>query len=193
MAYLQTAYANERWLRNKANPAGWMCAQTRPVQGFYKVIQYYKQQRQPLPDYLIIMDDDTYYNMQLFQEHFQVHYPNSSEPIAVAGCLVRSPIHEINFTIPFGGYGFTLSRGYLQHMMRPIQCPRDHDWCHAIRRTSHLDERPLFQNGMTLTDLLHAYATNQPFVDFSNWTTGFCLHSDWYVTLLSMRYHSFSF
>lgn len=187
LSYLQTAYATERWLRNKPNPAGWMCAQTRPMQGFYKVIRYYKKQQQlqssqpVLPDYLIIMDDDTYYNMQLFQEHFQAQYSNSSVPIAIAGCMVRSPIQAINFTIPFGGYGFILSRGYIEQMMRPIHCPNDHDWCYAIKRINHIDERPLFRNGMTLADLMHAYATNEPFAQFSNWTTGFCLHSDWYV------------
>jgi hypothetical protein len=181
MSYLQAPFARPQWLMKRKNPMGWMCAQTRPAQGFYKVVQHYRSTKQPLPDYLIIMDDDTYYNLELFQQHFQTHerYRNSSESSAIAGCLVRSPIQHINLILPFGGYGLIVSKGYLQDMMRPISCSVNRNLCRAIRLTSHLDERHLFSESMSLTDLLYAYATNQPFADYKNWTTGFCLHSDW--------------
>ena len=144
MSYLQTAFASEVWLRRKANSPGWMCAQTRPMQGLYHILQFYKTTKEDLPDFLIIMDDDTYYNLPLFHEYFQRHYPNSSKSVAVAGCRVRSPIDKINFTIPFGGYGLTLSKGYLSNLLRPIHCPEDQAMCRAIRRTNHLDERIFF-------------------------------------------------
>jgi hypothetical protein len=125
------------------------------------------------------MDDDTYYNMNLFVEAFGK--VNSSEPLATAGCRVRSPIKQVNFTFPFGGFGLILSKGWLRKMATPIFCPRDTDYCHAIQHSNNLGESLFFKNGMTLTDLFHAYATQESFVDYQNWKTGFCLHSDWYV------------
>ena len=183
MTHEQNSFATKRWLERKANPQGWLCAQSRPAQGFYKVMQHYKSTGEAFPDYLIIMDDDTYYNIELFQQHFQnsAEYQNSSDPAAIAGCLVRSPVGIINFTIPFGGFGFILNRGALSALDKPIFCSQDRDICHAIQEKNQLNERPLFQEGMTVTDLIYKYATDQPYRKWRNWTTGFCLHSDWYV------------
>jgi len=189
MAYLKTAYANEVWLRRKANSPGWMCAQTRPIHGLHHLLKFYQANGADLPDFLIIMDDDTYYNLPLFHEYFTRHYPDSSKPVAVAGCRVRSPVRKVNFTIPFGGYGLTLSKGYLSNLRRPIHCPRDQQMCHAIRRTNHLNEREVFQDGMSVADLIYAYSTHQPFTNFSSWTTGFCLHSDWVWGFISNFYN----
>lgn len=125
------------------------------------------------------MDDDTYYNMKLFVEHFR--NVDSSESIAIAGCRVRSPPKLINWTFPFGGYGLVVSKGWLKRMDRPIVCPRDVEYCRFIRQTNHIGERGVFNSGMTLADLSYAYALHQPFDQYRNWTTGFCLHSDWYV------------
>jgi hypothetical protein len=108
MAYYRSCYATQRWLGKKANPAGWLCAQTRPTFGFGKVVDYYRK-NPALPDYLIIMDDDSYYNIEFF-ETFMRH-KNPDETHAIAGCIIRSPMFEINNTIPFGGFGMIFSRG----------------------------------------------------------------------------------
>ena len=60
--YLRGQFARTQWLEKKKNPAGWLCAQTRPMSGIMKVNLYYKSTGEPLPDYLVVMDDDTYYN-----------------------------------------------------------------------------------------------------------------------------------
>ena len=128
---------------------------------------------------LMIIDDDTYYNMKLFADHFGPM--DSSEPIAVAGCRVRSPIDKINFTIPFGGYGTTVSKGWLEKLVKPISCPRDSNYCNAIQVANHIGEKAVLKNEMTIAELMYAYSTFQPFHERETWTTGFCLHSDWYV------------
>jgi hypothetical protein len=229
MTYMKANFARSKWLAKKANPAGWICAQQRPALGFYKVMEHYRSsmrrlvfQNPPLssssvlPDYLIIMDDDTYYNLELFEEHFspsrsQNYNSNlsSSIPRGIAGCMVRSPVRSINFTFPYGGFGFMMSRGYLENMMTPIHCQEEvndnannkdkkkksngnnnrqdfsmKDICVGIHQTNHINEQPSFREGMSLTDLLYAYATNNMFTSYKNWTTGFCLHSDWYVSAL---------
>ncbi|CAJ1953248.1 unnamed protein product [Cylindrotheca closterium] len=185
MKYLKHAYARERFLLKKSNPQGWICAQTRPAQGLHRVLQLYKNQS--FPDFLIIMDDDTYYNMKLFVEHFRK--VDSSKSIAIAGCRVRSPTKLINWTFAFGGYGLVVSMGWLKRMDRPIMCPRDDEYCRFIRQKNHIGEREVFKSGMTLADLSYAYALHQPFEQYRNWTTGFCLHSDWLLGYITNFYN----
>jgi hypothetical protein len=128
MRYLKSPFARVPFLKKKASPHGWMCAQTRPSHGLGKVLKHYRSMsqqypgetatdnqpgaekgRQVLPDYLIVIDDDTFINVPMVQEYLSTFDPNT--PRAIAGCLVRSPISRVNFTIPFGGFGMIFSRG----------------------------------------------------------------------------------
>jgi hypothetical protein len=126
LGYLHNHYARAQWLAKKVNPAGWMCAQTRPSHGLHTAVTHYRRLLQAsaasqgkasswrtvLPDYLVVTDDDTYMNLELV-----THYLSSSafaddpQPRAIAGCMIRSPIHEINFTIPYGGFGMIFNQG----------------------------------------------------------------------------------
>ena len=190
MNYERNSYASVQWLRQKKSPAGWMCAQSRPAQGLYKVMQQYDQMGNDdelLPDYLIVMDDDTFYNMDVFTRHFASM--NSSDPLAMAGCMIRSPIRTINFTIPFGGYGFIMSRGSLKMMRENIHCDQRPELCRVIMEDSQLGEAPLFREGMSLIELIYKYAIDQPFTNVKEWKTGFCLHSDWLWGYISNFYN----
>jgi hypothetical protein len=42
-----------------------------------------------------------------------------------------------------------------------------------------IGERALFKEGMSVGDLMYAYATDQPYSQVANWTRGYCMHSDW--------------
>lgn len=178
MRYMRNSYGRPQWLEKKANPVGWLCAQKRPLHGLYKVIQMYRNHGSELPDHLILADDDTYYNMEEFLKQYVDDTPEL--PLVRAGCLVRTPIHLLNFTIPFGGYGVVFNRPSLETMMEPIQCPRHADVCARIQE-NQIGEKAVFRDGMALIDLIQAYASYQPYPDFlkGNWTTGYCLHSDW--------------
>lgn len=61
-------YARFQWLEKKKNPMGWMCAQPRPYSGLMKVFNHFNMTGQSLPTYFVIMDDDTYYNMEWVSE-----------------------------------------------------------------------------------------------------------------------------
>jgi hypothetical protein len=176
-------FAPSTILQRKSNPVGWLCAQTRPAIGLHKVLQHYSQTRkQALPDYLILVDDDTYFNLEVFRQHMvqQGGHPStaadsesSSVPAALAGCLV--PFRHFSF--PHGGFGWILNQALIQSLMLPIPC--DGDSCAVL---NHLGEERLFRPGMTVADLIYAYATDQPFSNYSHWTaSGFCVHGDWYV------------
>ncbi len=191
MGYLRNHFARIRFLKHKANPAGWMCAQKRHVHGFAKSIQQYRDQKESLPDYLVIMDDDTYLNMELVSS-----FLNSSNrlPLAIAGCMIRSPIRHINFTSPYGGWGMIYNKAALENFMRPITCNKLDDSddflqgsCKAVK-DNQLGELEVFQEGITLIDLMQAFVSRQPYSNFGNWTNGFCLHSDWMFGYFSNFY-----
>merc|ERR1719469_916106 len=82
-------------LYSKKKPLGWLCAQRRPGFGLGKKgIQYRAQTvrygiQEAIPDYLFLIDDDTYINMELFSKHMQNIDP--SEPLVYAGCLTLNP------------------------------------------------------------------------------------------------------
>jgi hypothetical protein len=185
MRYMRRTYAGIGWLQKKAHPAGWMCAQRRSMHGFTKAMKFYREHKESFPDYLIIMDDDTYYNMDQVTEHL-TKTVRKGTPVAFAGCMFRIPIREINFTFPFGGWGLIYSGATLRNLIRPIRCTNeglDHDTflngsCHVLQ-VNHIDEREVFREGMSLGELIDAYVAWQPYSDFRNWSKGFCLHGDW--------------
>lgn len=65
-------------------------------------------------------------------------------------------------------------------MMTPIQCPRDSDICTTVQQ-NQIGEANVFQNGMSLIDLMQSLVINQPYRDLAKggWKNGYCLHSDW--------------
>jgi len=192
--FMRNQYARWQWLAQKPNPTGWLCAIQRPYAGLRKAYSHYRKYREHLPDYFIIFDDDSYYNMEIFQkEHENL---NSSQPTVVAGCLVRSPVRQLNFTFPFGGFGAVFSKGSLRYLFHPIVCP-DIDLgkingtipmfsnhpnyegiCAQLSKNVML-ERKYFKNGDSLLDLIYKYVNTERYRDVAKWTTGFCMHSDW--------------
>jgi hypothetical protein len=64
------------------------------------------------------VDDDSYWNIELFEQHFKPL--ESSEAHVVAGCMVRLPIHMNNFTFPFSGFGVVLSNGAMKNLFQNI-------------------------------------------------------------------------
>jgi len=195
--FIRGLYARWPWLEKKANPVGWMCAQQRPHAGMMKVRNHYKTSGQDLPDYLLVMDDDTYINMKTFEREFRGYLarprkdlspPDKSEPLVMAGCLVKQPVKQLNFTFPFGGFGTFVSRGALEELYRPIYCdPTAPDYRQALHedKCKQLDrdvvkEKHYFKDGMSIMELMHAYVTLPRYSDVHNWDVNnhYCLHSD---------------
>lgn len=131
-------FARLQWLQGKPNPAGWLCAQKRFISSFTKLVQLYDT-KDSLPDYLIIVDDDTYINLEHITEYLlkspqrqaqegisddERYVPLSTTPVVFAGCRIRSPESNIKQTMPFGGFGTFLSKGSLTRWMEPIHCEK---------------------------------------------------------------------
>lgn len=183
--YLRNIFAREQWLAKKKNPVGWICAQPRFQLGLYKVMKHYHE-TSSFPDYLIMADDDTYFNLNLFEEYFSKKDPNT--PKVHAGCLVRWPIHQINFTFPWGGYGTVINKGALRKLQKPINCGanakhRTYPICNYLRKNLIGEASFYIKDGMSLIELMQAYVEKSFYSNYRNWTgsEGFCMHSDWFI------------
>lgn len=213
---------NKKWLTQKSNPGGWLCAQKRPLDGVYGVLSKYKARFSSysdgvLPDYFIIMDDDTYVNLDTVPAYAMVEYP-IDVPHVVAGCLMRRDIAQQNFTSPFGGYSSILSKAAVYNFIRPIYCDqsdqsavnqdtlKQQGWDHAqndgfVQRAcwrlerNEIGEKKYFQQGMSVAELMHAYSAGQKYTDPQNWhQPGFCMHSDvalaYFINFYNIPIHS---
>ena len=145
-SYWRNIFAQDKWLKQKSNPVGWVCAQKRFVIAFSKLMNIYRQGRNKydidLPDYLIFGDDDTYVHMEMMVKDLLRHpnrkvkeeqltydyemntmvYPTQHTPVVWAGCRVRRPSHIIHDTIPFGGFGVLFSKAAIERLIQPLYC-----------------------------------------------------------------------
>lgn len=86
-------------------PSGWICAQQRFAIALETLGKFYKRESDgvanfTLPDYLLLQDDDTYYNMPRISEFLRDKDPEV--PLAEAPCLIRHTKLQ-NFSFPWGG------------------------------------------------------------------------------------------
>mmetsp|Transcript_6010 Transcript_6010/g.12712 ORF Transcript_6010/g.12712 Transcript_6010/m.12712 type:complete len:347 (+) Transcript_6010:136-1176(+) len=129
-----------------------------------------------------------------------------------AGCLVRWPVKQLNNTFAYGGYGSILSKGTLMNLFRPLHCdfpgassaPTLDIASHTLRHPdntaddraicrrlseNNVGEKRYFRNGWNLVQLMYAYVNSEKFVNVDEWTTGFCMHSDWVLGYFANYYN----
>lgn len=190
--YMLKSFAHGEYLADK--PPGWMCANSRVGVGYSRIGRMYKAMvasggPEVLPEYVILLDDDGYYNMDWFLRFAQETDP--SIPAAYAGCLIESPHHIVNFSFPFGGFGTVLSRGTILNLIRPLHCRGGglgmdgflNHACAQIQRNM-FGEQESFLEGMSVSDLMGAHAMRANFADLEKFKEAkypFCLHGDWTV------------
>jgi hypothetical protein len=200
MAGMQKHYAKN----SGSDLSAWLCMQRRFIQGLEKVFKHYgmnhvdkrdeNREGSSLPDFLILLTDRTYYNMKVFPEVLSSFHRamnsttagsfDPSKPVAIAGCI-NSDRYRIKkgrrFTAPILGFGLILSRGVLENLSQPIRCnlpTGNSPFCNSIAE-SPIGESKVFREGMTVADLMLAYADFDHFDQFQNWTTGYCLEAEW--------------
>eukprot|EP00429_Kryptoperidinium_foliaceum_P011228 CAMPEP_0176003704 /NCGR_PEP_ID=MMETSP0120_2-20121206/1313_1 /TAXON_ID=160619 /ORGANISM="Kryptoperidinium foliaceum, Strain CCMP 1326" /LENGTH=410 /DNA_ID=CAMNT_0017336359 /DNA_START=106 /DNA_END=1338 /DNA_ORIENTATION=- len=184
-------YARESWIKTKSNPAGWLCAQKRFPLGLANTILGYSSRGEALPDYLLMVDDDTYYNLDLF--HDTLIHRNPLEPFVGAGCRVTNgrPDAEDMVVFPFGGFGLTFSKGTLERFLQPIRADCGSEWQELVLskiQKNLIGERDLFRDGMNLAELMQRLALMEPYQNVSGWTRGYCFHGDWIMAIFTQLY-----
>jgi hypothetical protein len=186
-----------KYLFEPKKNAGWMCAQKRPIDGLYHVLKQYKGGEIELPQYLFIIDDDTYINMDSLTELLFKQFPIET-PNVVTGCLFDFLEKDAMF-FPYGGFGSFLSRASIQRLIQPIDCstknaqggivdPFTRFSCWRIQENL-MGEKMYFEDGMSIGDLMHKFSSSQPFADVSNWRAGYCFHSDHALAYFFNVYH----
>lgn len=198
-------FARIQWLEKKRNPAGWVCAQKRFISAFTKLMDLYinknNTQEEIFPDYLVIVDDDTYINIEHIKNYLlskpSVKVPPPTEPVIFSGCRVRWPNHQVKFTFPWGGFGTFLSKGSLQRWVQPINCKFSYsnsssneferNICNKYlkKNSNHVNltyphsatigEERYFKNGDSLNNVFSKFIRNEVV----------CLHSDWFYGYFS--------
>jgi len=165
--------------------AGWICAQKRPIDGLYQVVQKYRNNEKTIPDYLFIIDDDTYLNMDSITQVLRVQYPPTAHNL-LAGCNFDFLNSRNFFTFPYGGFGSFIPKVSIERMLKPVRClknfkddeqtdPFQRLACWRLER-NEVGEQRFFKNGMSVVDLMYEYASQQPFADVANWKSGYCFH-----------------
>jgi hypothetical protein len=172
--------------------AGWVCAQKRPIDGLHIALSQYKTAL--LPSFLLIIDDDTYVNMDAMVKTLREAYPEDENRV-VAGCRLTYP-KKIAFAFPIGGFGSILTRGAVERLMKPIYCDgssAEDDFtrlaCWRLN-LNHVGEKDYFKEGMSIGDLMYKYSAELPFTRIDEWNgTGYCFHSDHTLGYFFNFYH----
>jgi hypothetical protein len=170
---------------------GWMCAQKRPLDGMYQILQRYALQQESIPDFLFVIDDDTYINMDRLVPDLVHNYP-VQQPYAVAGCNFDF-LTVSGITFPYGGFGSFITKEAIARLIQPFYCDgRDEHSNLACWRLNinALGEKEFFVPGMSVIDLMQAYGSQLKFTQVDSWKkTGYCLHSDHALAYFINFYH----
>ena len=98
------------------------------------------------------------------------------------------PLHESSPSVTYSGAlsshlarlreasgGLNLESGFMDNACQQLQ-------------KDEFGESKLFQQGVTLLELMDKYAFFQPFQDYQEWTHGSCFHSDFIWSIFFERY-----
>ena len=177
------------------NSTEWLCAQKRPIDGLLLALKKYKSWRSSIPDYLILINDDTYLNMDALVKTFQESYPPNDNHL-VAGCTFLG-IKESHFVFPVDGMGTIITRATMEKIIKPIHCQNVDQstdpfvqWtCWRIKQNL-IGEMRFFQEGMSIGDLIHAYTSGLSFTNVEAWDdSAYCMHGDHALGYFLNYYH----
>jgi hypothetical protein len=210
MKYFQAEYGGG----TRRKPGGWLCAQVRFGQALGRVgaeyrkrmYQRFKEEGQlkitsydvihsVLPDSLLLVDDDTYLDVDIITRQIASELNTTMHPRAFAGCAEFDS--RVNLTIPIGGFAVFLTKGSVLRLVSPIFCNRTssrNNFCHdpleeEMQQFQHrvcqrlkqdiLNEQHAFVEGMSISDLSYELSKSAP---------DFCLNSDWLYGYLISYY-----
>lgn len=175
---LQVAFRDGFWtehkLRKYSSPSGWLCAQRRPIVGLYKALANLEK----LPDYLVIMDDDTFLDMDVFEQEF-LYRQLTNEPRVWSGCAFANTVMRFHW----GGYGLILNMAAMERLVEPM----DENMLEQMR-LNIIGEAEYYQPGISLLELFYRHQQGERYTDYRQWHSGYCMHSDW-TTAYMVQYY----
>ena len=170
---------------------GWMCAQKRPLDGLYQVMEKYRTKEITIPDYLFIIEEDTFLNVDALLVDLLRNYP-SDKPNAIAGCS-RDFLKTAGITFPENGFGSYFTKAAIERFIAPFYCDgRDQQstlncW---RKNVNALGEKTYYKEGMSVHQLMHAFTTAHEFTKVQEWSgSGYCMHADHALAYFTNFYH----
>ena len=203
----------EEQMMSSKNPHGWLCAQRRVGAGLAKVGKWYKDQifkaggneTGIFPDYLFLIDDDTFINVKLFNNYMREEAVDPAIPMVYGGCLIYKKWKigagakrtTIEWNFPFGGYGLFFSKGSIERLIYPLNCKIDGsndpyiepkslkpelrqfeiESCKQLN-LNYAYEKDTYQQGSSISDIAAQLSARNDF----------CMHSDWLTGYLATYY-----
>lgn len=178
--------------RSKHFSPSWVCEQGRLIRGISAVLGEYKTGATVLPDYLIIMNDKTYFNVGIFAEmlrNVEIDVNTSmketamdSIPLVVGGCVREYKVFNSgHFRVPLLASGIILNREMLKSLLEPMNCSStsQRDPRCKIMEESQIWEKDIFRDGMSPIDILSSYASTDARLDFIKGVVGTCVEAEW--------------
>jgi Glycosyltransferase 61 len=188
------------------------CAQMRMINGLNDVLEKYKTDgTAEIPDYLMLIQDDAYLNIDTLVSTFQKSYLPHEHHI-IAGCTNRlrmfdkEKMNEDNFVYPIGRLGSIVTRGAIERIIQPIYCNvDDHDmnrqqqdnafnrWACWRLEQNYLGEKIYFEDGMSIGELMYTYSSKTPEILIQQWNhSGYCLYRSEHTMGYFFNYYHFS-
>lgn len=166
---------------------GWWCAQKRTICGMKEVMANYGSPSSPYPDWLLIVDDDTWMNPHFLPPILEKAVKND-QPLALTPSFGKA-VRRGEPSVHYGGAGIAIHREILEAFRMTIDCSSlqppttsttNHSTiqetiCERLKIAGYVDgPDPLFKDGTSLLDFMYNMLSRRVS----------CLHSDWWQGIL---------
>jgi len=204
----------EEQMDSSKNPWGWLCAQRRVGAGLAKVGKWYRDlivkaggdSTGILPDYLFLIDDDTFINVRHFNTYMnEAEKIDPSIPMVYGGCLIQKTWKfgagetrtSLDWNFPFGGYGLFFSKGSVERLIHPLHCKldgKDDTYIEAPSSNAELQQFEIEsckQLNLNYVNEIDTYKQGSSISDIASQLSArndFCMHSDWLTGYLANYY-----
>jgi hypothetical protein len=200
---IQYRYFVPGWVLRKPNPVGWVCAQVRPGSAVAALGKKYSTTpTELLPDFALLVDDDTIFHMDILVNHLQRYIVGATPVTRIwAGCLTTlSRAHFTRYAY-FGGAGLVWSKGSLNRLIQRVHCHSPNNLQQQQSQENGQDEDPsssLFvqqvcqridQNLITEKDLFVEGMYVYEFIDKVFHHNPNCFFSDWLLSYFINYYY----
>ena len=193
---IQYRYFVPGWVLRKPNPIGWVCAQVRPGSAIAALGKKYTSSMVELPDFALLIDDDTIFHMDILEKHLQKYNDDDTTTTTStakiwAGCLTTlSRAHFTRYAY-FGGAGLVWSKGSLNRLIQRIHC---HSTTNPATTTTSQDlslfveqvcqridqnlimEKDVFVEGMYMYEFIDRVYHTNPNCFFSDWLLSYFIN-----------------
>jgi Glycosyltransferase 61 len=196
---LHKDYSDCSFSTRDAKPREWLCAQKRFINGFYRILKNYEDGTVAVPDYLVLIQNDTYVNMDALVATLQESYsPNT--PQLVAACTNVNQRGHRHLVYPVSGFGSFLTRTAVNRMIQPISCKNETKrsdnfvrWACWRLKQNYTGEQLLFEDGMSIHQLMYLYFSKFLDMPVERWNhTGYCFHRSDHTMAYFMNYYHVS-